>query len=65
MLNKNIWSVKKCRANQKQHCKQAGLATLFRTIDYYKCGQVIKPIILVKICYNIVWHSRSYKYLIK
>ena len=24
MLNKNTWGVKKCGANQKQHCKQAG-----------------------------------------
>ena len=24
MLNKSTWGVKKCRANQKQHCKQAG-----------------------------------------
>ena len=23
MLNKNNWDVKKCGANQKQHCKQA------------------------------------------
>ena len=23
MLNKNTWGVKKCEANQKQHCKQA------------------------------------------
>ena len=23
MLNKNTWGVKKCKANQKQHCKQA------------------------------------------
>ena len=32
---------------------------------YKKGGQVTKPIILVKICYNIVCHSRNYKYLIK
>ena len=25
MLNKNTWGVKKCEANQKQHCKQAGV----------------------------------------
>ena len=43
MLNKNTWGVKKCRANQKQHCKQR-----------IKGGQVTKPIILGKICYNIV-----------
>ena len=24
MLNKNTWGVKKCGANQKQHCEQAG-----------------------------------------
>ena len=24
MLNKNTWGAKKCGANQKQHCKQAG-----------------------------------------
>ena len=29
MLNKNIWSVKKCGANQKQHCKQAGATKRF------------------------------------
>ena len=29
MLNKNIWGVKKCRANQKQHCKQAGATKRF------------------------------------
>ena len=25
MLNKNTWGIKKCEANQKQHCKQAGV----------------------------------------
>ena len=25
MLNKNTWGVKRCEANQKQHCKQAGV----------------------------------------
>ena len=25
MLNKNTWDVKKCEANQKQHCKQVGV----------------------------------------
>ena len=29
MLNKNTWSVKKCGANQKQHCKQAGATKRF------------------------------------
>ena len=29
MLNKNTWDVKKCRANQKQHCKQAGTTKRF------------------------------------
>ena len=29
MLNENTWSVKKCRANQKQHCKQAGVTKRF------------------------------------
>ena len=29
MLNKNTWGVKKCGANQKQHCKQAGAAKTF------------------------------------
>ena len=29
MLNKNTWGVKKCGANQKQHCKQAGATKRF------------------------------------
>ena len=29
MLNKNTWDVKKCGANQKQHCKQAGTTKRF------------------------------------
>ena len=29
MLNKNTWGVKKCGANQKQHCKQAGATKKF------------------------------------
>ena len=29
MLNKNTWGVKKCGANQKQHCKQAGATKTF------------------------------------
>ena len=29
MLNKNTWDVKKGRANQKQHCKQAGTTKRF------------------------------------
>ena len=29
MLNKNTWGVKKCGANQKQHCKQAGTTKRF------------------------------------
>ena len=29
-LNKNTWGVKKCEANQKQHCKQAGVT---KTLD--------------------------------
>ena len=29
MLNKNTWGVKKCGANQKQHCKQAGTTKMF------------------------------------
>ena len=29
MLNKNTWGVKKCGANQKQHCKQAGVTKKF------------------------------------
>ena len=29
MLNKNTWDVKKCGANQKQHCKQAGATKRF------------------------------------
>ena len=29
MLNKNTWGVKKCKANQKQHCKQAGMTKRF------------------------------------
>ena len=32
---------------------------------YEKGGQVTKPIILVKICYNIVCHLRSYNYFDK
>ena len=54
ILNKNTWGVKKCGANQKQHCTKKG-------------GQVTKPIILVKICYNIVpvIQGVSYNYLIK
>ena len=28
-LNKNTWGVKKCGANQKQHCKQAGVTKRF------------------------------------
>ena len=99
MLNKNTWGVKKCRANQKQHCKQAGLtkrfdiswgqevtlvtpwmthniiayfhkydwlchlATFFCTYkQYYKRWPSDKAnhTSHVKICYNIVCHSRSY-----
>ena len=41
------------------------LATFYNSLCVKKGGQVTKPIILVKICYNIVCHSRSYKYLIK
>ena len=29
MLNKNTWGVKKCGANQKQHCKQVGATKRF------------------------------------
>ena len=29
MLNKNTWGVKKYGANQKQHCKQAGMTKSF------------------------------------
>ena len=29
MLNKNTWGVKKCGANQKQHCIQAGATKKF------------------------------------
>ena len=29
MLNKSTWGVKKCGANQKQHCKQAGAIKRF------------------------------------
>ena len=29
MLNKNTWGVKKCEANQKQHCKLAGMTKRF------------------------------------
>ena len=29
MLNENTWGVKKCGANQKQHCKQAGVTKRF------------------------------------
>ena len=29
MLNKNTWGIKKCGANQKQHCKQAGATKTF------------------------------------
>ena len=29
MLNKNTWGVKKCGANHKQHCKQAGATKSF------------------------------------
>ena len=29
MLNKNTWGVKKCGANQKQHCKQTGATKRF------------------------------------
>ena len=29
MLNKNTWDVKKCGANQKQHCKQAAATKRF------------------------------------
>jgi len=29
MLNKNTWGIKKCGANQKQHCKQAGTTKRF------------------------------------
>ena len=29
MLSKNTWDVKKCEANQKQHCKQAGVTKNF------------------------------------
>ena len=29
MLNKNTWGVKKCGANQEQHCKQAGTTKRF------------------------------------
>ena len=29
MLNKNTWGVKKCGADQKQHCKQAGAIKRF------------------------------------
>ena len=29
MLNKNTWDVKKCGANQKQHCKQADTTKRF------------------------------------
>ena len=29
MLNKNTWGVKKCGANQKQYCKQAGATKRF------------------------------------
>ena len=29
ILNKNTWGVKKCGANQKQHCKQAGATKKF------------------------------------
>ena len=29
MLNKNTWGLKKCGANQKQHCKQAGTTKRF------------------------------------
>ena len=29
MLNKNTWGVKKCGANQKQHCKQGGVTKRF------------------------------------
>ena len=37
---------------------------LVRTYKLYIGGQVTKPIILVKICYNIVCHSRSYKIIL-
>ena len=37
MLNKNTWGVKKCRANQKQHCKQAGATKRFDI----SCGQEV------------------------
>ena len=29
VLNKSTWGVKKCGANQKQHCKQAGATKRF------------------------------------
>ena len=40
MLNKNTWGVKKCEAN---------------IANRHKGGQVTKPIILVKICYKLLY----------
>ena len=64
---------KKCGANQKHHCKQAGttkrklhthiftsMIGTYNSLYDEKGGQVTKPIILVKMCYNTVCHSRSY-----
>ena len=33
MLSKSTWDIKKCKVNQKQHCKQAGVTKNF---DYQK-----------------------------
>ena len=66
MLNKNTLGVKKCEANQKQHCKQAFVTKSFRPrvlsmANFRKSGQVTKPIILVKICYNLLYVIQGLK----
>ena len=53
MLNKNTWGVKKCEANQKQHCKQA-CATKNSDISWGQ--EVTLPIFN----YVIEWHTIVY-----
>ena len=55
MLNKNTWGVKKCGANQKQHCKQAGATKRLISAEAKKLRTLVTFIIVYR--YEKRWPS--------